>query len=45
MTRVLMLQKMHSNSSTSECGNLFGSAVSTICPEGPNAAESPFQME
>lgn len=45
MSNVLMLQRLHSNTSSSEFGNLFGSAVSTVCPEGPICADSPFQME
>jgi hypothetical protein len=44
MSNVLMLQRMHSNTSSSEFGNLFGSAVSTVCPMGP-VGDSPFQME
>ena len=45
MSNVLMLQRLHSNTSSSEFTNLFGSAVSTVCPEGPGSANSPFQME
>jgi hypothetical protein len=45
MSNVLMLQRLHSNTSSSEFANLFGSAVSTVCPEGPICADNPFQME
>ena len=45
MSNVLMLQRLDSNTSTSEFSNLFASAVSTICPQGPIGADSPFQME
>jgi hypothetical protein len=45
MSNVLMLQRLHSNTSSSEFANLFGSAVSTVCPEGPIGGDSQFQME
>lgn len=44
MSNVLMLQRMHSNTSSSEFGNLFGSAVSTVCPMR-SVGDSQFQME
>jgi hypothetical protein len=45
MSNVLRLQRLDSTTSTSEFSNLFDSAVSTICPQGPLGADSPFQME
>lgn len=45
MSNVLRLQRLDSTTSPSEFSNLFDSAVSTICPQGPLGADSPFQME
>jgi hypothetical protein len=44
MSKVLMLQKLDSHSTNPEFSNLFASAVSIICPQGP-LCETPFQME
>jgi hypothetical protein len=44
MSHILMLQKLPSRTTTSEFSNLFASAVSIICPQGP-LCETPFQME
>jgi hypothetical protein len=46
MSNVLTLQKLTPKRVLIDHGNMFGSAISTICPtQGPGEAGSPFEME
>jgi hypothetical protein len=45
MTNVLELQKLSSDTKITEAGNLFASAISTICPLEPEAGNGTFELE
>jgi hypothetical protein len=45
MSNVLTLQKLTPQHNISDLGNMFGSAISTICPLPGGETNSPFAME
>lgn len=45
MTNVLELQKLSSDTRMMEAGNLFASAISTICPMVPETGNGTFELE
>jgi hypothetical protein len=45
MTNVLELQKLGSDAKVTEAGNLFASAISTICPLNPETGSGTFELE
>jgi hypothetical protein len=45
MTHILKLQRLTSKNLVTEQANLFGSAISTICPLRDDGEPNGFQME